>query len=95
MNSITRVAWPKQIGSTPVAYGSRVPACPTRRSPVSRRTRETSWKLVFPGGLRMLRIPSMLNLVHLAILGQLNKLQNARTLFDAVVAAETQRWNST
>src|SRR5437868_14762395 len=42
---------------TPVAIGSRVPACPTRRVPASRRIRATtSWE-VRPAGLSTMTSP--------------------------------------
>src|SRR3954468_10477082 len=42
---------------TPVAIGSRVPACPTRRVPASRRIRATtSWE-VRPAGLSTMNSP--------------------------------------
>ena len=55
--SVILVAWPRQIGSTPVAAGSRVPACPTRFSPASRRTNATMLKEVHPDGLFTFSIP--------------------------------------
>src|SRR4030043_475217 len=57
-NSTMRVPCPRQTGSTPVASGSSVPACPARRSPVRRFTVATTPKDVLPGGLLILSIPS-------------------------------------
>ncbi len=58
--SISRVATlPTPTISNPVANGSSVPAWPTRRSPVSRRTRSTTSWLVIPAGLSMRRKPSI------------------------------------
>src|SRR5487761_483007 len=45
------------MGSTPVASGSSVPACPTRCAPVRRRRRLTTANDVSPAGLSTLRIP--------------------------------------
>ena len=45
------VASPIPTTSTPLALGSSVPACPTRFSPNTRRTRETTSWLVKPSGL--------------------------------------------
>src|ERR1700733_8110893 len=46
----SRVAFSTPTTSTPVAMGSRVPACPTRRVPASRRIRATtSWEVMPPG----------------------------------------------
>src|ERR1700687_1827056 len=56
-NSASRVADSKRIGSTPVASGSSVPACPTRWAPVSRRSRLTTVNEVSPAALSTLRIP--------------------------------------
>src|SRR5512145_3033176 len=54
-----RVASPTATGSTPVARGSRVPVCPTRRVRSRRRTRRTtSWEVI-PCGLSMSKIPFM------------------------------------
>ena len=52
-----RVAWPTATGSTPDASGSSVPACPTRRTPVSRRTSDTIENEVTPDGLSTMRKP--------------------------------------
>src|SRR6185312_10790755 len=57
--SATRVAWPTQIGSTPVASGSSVPVCPTRFWPISLRTRATTSCEVIPAGLLMMKMPSV------------------------------------
>src|SRR4051812_27644907 len=43
--------------STPVAAGSRVPACPTARVPRRRRSRATTSWLVGPAGLSTTRMP--------------------------------------
>src|SRR6187431_1674524 len=57
-NSTTRVARPRNTGSTPDANGSSVPPWPTRLVAASRRTRLTmSWD-VGPIGLSTTRIPS-------------------------------------
>src|SRR5262245_21514455 len=54
----SRVAFPTPATSTPVAKGSRVPPWPTRRVPVSRRSRATtSWE-VSPAGLSTMTSPS-------------------------------------
>src|SRR3954447_22225966 len=45
------------ITSTPVAMGSRVPACPTFRVPASRRIRPTTSWLVHPCGLSTITSP--------------------------------------
>ena len=45
------VARPMPTTSTPLALGSKVPACPTRFSPNARRTRDTTSWLVKPSGL--------------------------------------------
>src|SRR5690242_11893039 len=57
---------------TPVAIGSRVPACPTRRVPASRRIRATtSWE-VRPAGLSTMTSPEDgLLVVILVVLGGL------------------------
>src|SRR5207249_874581 len=47
------------MGSTPDASGSRVPACPMRRMPVSRRMRATMSCEVGPTGLSRLTTPSI------------------------------------
>src|SRR5207244_2517356 len=53
----SRVAFPTQTGSTPLANGSSVPVCPARRVPSARRTRSTtSWE-VGPTGLSTTRTP--------------------------------------
>src|SRR5947209_8436876 len=57
-NSASRVADSKRIGSTPVASGSRVPAWPTRRAPVTSRSRRTTLNEVAPFGLSTFRIPA-------------------------------------
>src|SRR5229473_2744801 len=57
--SATRVAWPTQIGSTPLAAGSSVPAWPTRLCLSSLRTFATTSCEVMPVGLLMLSMPSM------------------------------------
>src|ERR1700758_901175 len=57
--SATRVAWPMQMGSTPLAAGSSVPACPTRRCLSSLRTFATTSCEVIPVGLLMLSMPSI------------------------------------
>src|SRR5690606_32816172 len=50
-------ASPSAIGSTPVAFGSSVPACPTLRVPAARRMRRTTSNEVMPCGLLMLMKP--------------------------------------
>src|SRR5438105_15513698 len=45
------------MGSTPVASGSRVPACPTFRAPVRVRKWRTISNEVWPAGLSRLRTP--------------------------------------
>ena len=46
-----RVAWPKQMGRTPLAMGSSVPPWPTFFWPVSRLTMRTMSIEVSPAGL--------------------------------------------
>src|SRR6187397_963766 len=58
-SSLNRVAAPTRIGRTPDARGSRVPAWPMRRVPVSRRMRPTMSWLVGPTGLSRLTTPSI------------------------------------
>src|SRR6476469_4779794 len=53
-----RVALLTPRTSTPVAIGSRVPACPTLRVPQSRRARPTTSWLVQPAGLSTTSRPS-------------------------------------
>jgi hypothetical protein len=55
--------------------GSRVPACPTRRSPISLLTVATAPKEVMPWGFLMFNIPSTVNLyaVRTALRGDLAK----------------------
>src|ERR1044072_251679 len=54
-----RVALPMRTSSRPVAHGSTVPACPTRRPRCSRRTAATTSWGVLPAGLSMRRMPSV------------------------------------
>ena len=53
----SRVAFSTPTTSTPVAIGSSVPACPTRRVPASRRTRATTSCEVRPAGLSTMSRP--------------------------------------
>src|SRR5712692_9882432 len=55
--SASLVADSNRMGSTPVASGSSVPAWPTRRAPVSRRSRRTTANDVSPAALSTLRTP--------------------------------------
>src|SRR5437868_2696649 len=64
MKPATLVASPRQIGSTPVAMGSRVPVCPAFFTFSSARTCRTTSKEVGPEGLSMTRTPSMNALHH-------------------------------
>src|SRR3954464_15417903 len=64
MRPATLVASPRQIGSTPVAMGSRVPVCPAFFTFSSARTCRTTSKEVGPEGLSMTRTPSMTALHH-------------------------------
>src|SRR5689334_20163286 len=52
-----RVAFPMQQINTPVANGSRVPACPTLLVPAARLTRATTSCDVMPSGLSMIKQP--------------------------------------
>src|SRR5262245_51251022 len=52
-----RVAFPTQQINTPVANGSRVPACPTLLVPAARLTRATTSCDVMPSGLSMTKQP--------------------------------------
>src|SRR5215207_1446518 len=52
------VAFPIPMIKTPVAIGSRVPACPTLRVPASRRTRPTTEWDVHPAGLSITTSPA-------------------------------------
>src|SRR6516225_9430287 len=54
----SRVAFPTPTTSTPVAMGSSVPPWPTRRVPVSRRSRATTSCEVSPAGLSTMTSPS-------------------------------------
>src|SRR5882672_9721018 len=56
-NSASRVADSNRIGSTPVASGSSVPACPTRCAPVSRLRRLTTVNEVSPAPLSTFSTP--------------------------------------
>ena len=56
-NWAIRVARPTHRGSTPVAWGSRVPVWPTRRTPRILRTASTTSCEVMPAGLLMFRTP--------------------------------------
>ena len=56
-NGTSLVASPTQMGRTPVAIGSSVPVCPTRRSPSTRRTSATTSNEVMPPGLSMTTTP--------------------------------------
>src|SRR5215471_16014346 len=51
------VAEPTQMGSTPVASGSRVPVCPAFSTLSSERTRRTTSNEVGPAGLSITRMP--------------------------------------
>src|SRR5512137_387098 len=93
MYSTIRAAWPRQTTSTPVASGSRVPAWPTRRSPLQRRTMETTAKEVLPAGLRTLRIPSTLTLsLRLSLAGAhlIDKLDDLAGLLHGVIVDKAQ-----
>src|ERR1700693_2418268 len=57
-NSARRVADSKRMGNTPVASGSSVPACPTRRAPVRRRRRLTTANEVSPAALSTFKTPA-------------------------------------
>ena len=54
------VASPSSIGSTPMASGSSVPACPTRSKPSRRRSSATTSNDVTPGGLSTTSTPASL-----------------------------------
>ena len=55
--SMSLVAWPKQIGNTPLAKGSMVPPWPTLRWPVSRLSLRRASMEVIPGGLKRFMNP--------------------------------------
>src|SRR4051812_3713294 len=57
MKLAMRVASPMQMGSTPVAMGSRVPVCPQRFALNRPFTRRTTSKLVGPDGLSTTTTP--------------------------------------
>ncbi len=60
-NSESRVAFPTQTGSTPVARGSSVPPCPTLVSFKSRRTLATTSCEVQSAGLLIFKNPSFMS----------------------------------
>src|SRR6266851_3536529 len=61
----SRVARPTTSGSTPVAPGSSVPVCPTRRSPRTLRSRAATSCDVGPAGLSTTSNPSIDGLLDL------------------------------
>src|SRR5918912_590188 len=69
MNGRTRVVRPTTRTRRPVANGSSVPACPTRRSPTARRASATTSCDVMPAGLSTRRMPSAARLAGVLIGG--------------------------
>src|SRR4051812_29004843 len=56
-NDTVLVASPSAIGSTPVASGSSVPACPALAAAKARLTTDTAWVDVMPIGLSRMSHP--------------------------------------
>jgi hypothetical protein len=90
MKEANRVACPRHTGNTPVAIGSRVPACPTRRCPLHRRTMETTFAEVFPKGLLMFRKPLTLNACSSALGDLFYQVEDLGAALDSVILAEYQ-----